>query len=516
MRTMLPSRRTFQALVSSGKRVPVALGLPLESDAGSLFESVDFKPPHLLLESARFHPVTGRYSFLVGEPSALLMARGGEVQLEQAGQVRCFQADPLEFLQQQLDANQALRPEGFPPFVGGAVGFISYDAYRSFEPNRTVSAEGLPPKDDLKLPDFGFLFCDQAIVLDHAEQTLWVIQLAKTGRPADRLYDEAVAGVEALAARVMQSPQSNGFTPNSELRTPNSTLRNPQFHSTHTRLEFEQMVRQAKNLIADGEIYQANLSQRFSMPLSSDPWSLYQRLKGVNPSPFAAYGDFSSGLFKTAPLQVISASPERLVQVRGSEVQTRPIAGTRPRGNNALETARLRRELILNEKERAEHLMLVDLERNDLGRVCAYGSVRVDDWMAVEEYSHVIHIVSNVTGKLRPKVARKEVLEALFPGGTITGCPKVRCLQIIEALEPVRRGLYTGSLGYLSYSGELDFNILIRTGVAVSGQVHVQTGAGIVADSDPSREYEETLHKAQALKQVFGEKQQRVPDLLSV
>ena len=257
------------------------------------------------------------------------------------------------------------------------------------------------------------------------------------------------------------------------------------------------MVLRAKELIAAGDIYQANLSQRFSAPLREEPWSLYRRLMEINPSPFAAFADFG-------PFQIVSASPERLFRVNGDLLETRPIAGTRPRGATAVENARLRRELLLNEKERAEHLMLVDLERNDLGRVCRYDTVRVDDLMALEEYSHVIHIVSNVRGRLQPGTGLRRLLAALFPGGTISGCPKIRCLEVIDALEPVRRHFYTGSLGYISASGEIDLNILIRTAVVTGGQVHVQAGAGIVADSDPGREYEETLHKAQALLEIMG------------
>jgi anthranilate/para-aminobenzoate synthase component I len=257
------------------------------------------------------------------------------------------------------------------------------------------------------------------------------------------------------------------------------------------------MVRAAKSYIAAGDIYQANLSQQFSAPLREEPWVLYRRLMEINPSPFAAYADFG-------PFQIISASPERLLLVQGDLAETRPIAGTRPRGRTAVETARLREELILNEKERAEHLMLVDLERNDLGRVCRYDTVKVDDLMGLEEYSHVIHIVSNVRGRLRRGTRFRDLLAALFPGGTISGCPKIRCLEVIDELEPVRRHFYTGSLGYLSYTGDMDLNILIRTAVAAGGQVHVQAGAGIVADSDPGREYEETLHKAQALLETLA------------
>jgi anthranilate/para-aminobenzoate synthase component I len=252
------------------------------------------------------------------------------------------------------------------------------------------------------------------------------------------------------------------------------------------------MVRRAKAFIAQGEIYQVNLSQRFSAPLSSSPWKLYEDLRAINPSPFAAFADYGS-------LQIVSASPERFLRVQGDLIETRPIAGTRPMGETPEETHALRSELLLNEKEQAEHLMLVDLERNDLGRVCRYGTVQVDTFMDLEEYSHVIHIISNVRGTLRPGVGFADLIRATFPGGTITGCPKVRCLEILEMLEPVRRQLYTGSLGFVSYTGDLDFNLLIRTAFMTGGRVYLHAGAGIVADSDPTREYEETLHKAKAL-----------------
>ncbi|MDO8729707.1 MAG: anthranilate synthase component I family protein [Candidatus Omnitrophota bacterium] len=459
---LTPSLKEFKKLSRSGFRVPVAAVLPLESDARSLFEAASFSSPCVLLESARLHPVTGRYSVIAGEPSGSLIARGSG-------------GDPFSALEKKLASRRAVRIPGFPPFVGGAVGVIGFEASKLLEqlPSRA--------EDDLHLPDLAFLFFDEAIVLDHQEEKLWVIALRPT-------YDEAVAEIDRLLERLRRPAGRRGLPPAS----PAAGLT-----STHTRESFEAMVRRAKEFIAAGDIYQANLSQRFSAPLREEPWSLYRRLTEINPSPFAAFADFGS-------FQIVSASPERLIRVRGDRAQTRPIAGTRPKGATAVETARLRRELLLNEKERAEHLMLVDLERNDLGRVCRYDTVRVDDLMGLEEYSHVVHIVSNVQGRLKTGTGFRELMAALFPGGTISGCPKIRCLEVIDELEPVRRHFYTGSLGYLSDTGEMDLNILIRTAVVKEGQVHVQAGAGIVADSDPGREYEETLHKAQALLEVMG------------
>ncbi len=493
-----PSRREFRELFGSGKRVPVAACLDLEASAEELFQAVDFGPPHFLLESARLHPVTGRYSILAGEPTSSLTAKGDRVWLKSAEQTEELQGRPLELLQQFLDSQPAVRIPGFPPFVGGAIGFLGFDAFRYIEP--------LPSRaqDDLGLPDLAFFFFDEAIVVDHLKEELWVIALAQPSGNPDRSYDDAVGKVEALVRRVSRCAfdrRKAGTVPIKQGQSPLNRLSESDRAgtvpiSTHTRASFEAMVRQAKVFIADGEIYQANLSQRFALPLAESPWVLYRRLREINPSPFAGFADCGF-------LQIVSGSPERFLRVQGRRVETRPIAGTRPKGTTAVETARLRQELILNEKERAEHLMLVDLERNDLGRVCRYGSVRVDEFEVLEEYSHVIHIVSNVRGTLRPQVRPVALIAAAFPGGTITGCPKIRSIEVIDALEPVRRQLYTGALGYISASGAMDFNLLIRTAFAVNDTVYLQAGAGIVADSDPSKEYEETLHKAQALMEMI-------------
>ena len=499
----LPSRREFREFARPGEWLPVAAKIPLEAEPTALFSAIGFAKPHLLLESARAHPVTGRYSLIVGEPADILFAKGDRVTFQRGNRQETFTANPLRFLERLLKERPAARLPGFPPFVGGAVGFLGFDAYRYVE---EVTAHS---RDDLGLPDVGFIFCDQAVVVDHLLGELWAIALAAPGGSPDRAYDEAVGKAEALLARATRSSdrhceaqtsrhcEARRAEAISEIASSSVTnhgglLAMTNMHSTHTQADFEKMVRRAKAFIAKGEIYQANLSQRFAAPLATSPWELYERLRSINPSPFAAFADYGF-------LQIISASPERFLRVREGTVETRPIAGTRPRGETLEETRELRRELLLNEKEQAEHLMLVDLERNDLGRISRYGTVEVDTFMDVEEYSHVIHIISNVRGSLRPGVGFSDLMAATFPGGTITGCPKVRCLEILEMLEPVRRQLYTGSLGYVSYSGEIDFNLLIRTAFVKSQTVYLHVGAGIVADSDPAREYEETLHKAKAL-----------------
>jgi anthranilate/para-aminobenzoate synthase component I len=308
----------------------------------------------------------------------------------------------------------------------------------------------------------------------------------------ERIYDDALERLQSLGSRLVAAGGERD-----EARGAESGSGAVRLEPDMTRERFESMVRRCKDYIAAGDIYQANLSQRFSAPLGGhDTLRLYRILRSINPSPFASYMDFGD-------VTIVSSSPERLIRLRGGVADTRPIAGTRRRGKDFDEMKELSAELLTNEKERAEHIMLLDLERNDLGKVCDYGSVRVDEMMVIEDYSHVIHIVSNVRGDLARGRDCFDLIRAVFPGGTITGVPKVRCMEIIDELEPVARGPYTGSLGYISNAGDMDLNIIIRTFVVRKGTAHVQVGAGIVADSDPGREYEETLQKAEALRKAL-------------
>jgi aminodeoxychorismate synthase component I len=379
------------------------------------------------------------------------------------------------------------RPEGLPPFFGGAVGYLGYDLVRQFEPLPELAA------DDLGLPDLLFAFVDVAVALDHQTETVHLMFAPPLerllGEPREKLYREGCDRLAELEAR-LRSPsrlQPAGLPPNVTV-TPGQR-----------REAYTDRVRRCQEFIRAGDIYQANLSHRVTIEAgllglrhdTAGP-ALYERVRQVNPSPFAALLSFDD-------LVLVSSSPERLARLQDRRVDTRPIAGTRPRGRDVAEDRRLAEELLTNAKERAEHLMLVDLERNDVGRVCRYGTVRVDEFMVIERYSHVSHIVSNVTGMMRDGLDGFDLIRAAFPGGTITGVPKIRCMEIIEQLEPVRRGPYTGSLGYVSWSGDLDLNILIRTLVLTGNRGYLQVGAGIVADSDPDREYQETLFKAEAL-----------------
>ena len=385
---------------------------------------------------------------------------------------------PLALLRELLAAPPTMCVEGLPPCVGGAVGLFGYDLAHEFE--------RLPTRahDDLHLPDLLVGLYETMVAIDHATGDAWVMtRVQPSARPASA-YDAAVERLEAWTRRLTTAPPPG----DAEI----AGVASDEIVPDVDQAEFARWVRQAKDWIAAGDIYQANLSQRLQAPLTTSPWAMYRRLRAVNPSPFAAYVD-------AGDLQVVSASPERLVKLSDGIVETRPIAGTRPRtGDDARDRDRLA-ELLAHPKERAEHLMLVDLERNDLGRVCAYGSVEVSEFMTTETYSHVVHLVSNIRGRLRPGLDWLDVAAAVFPGGTITGCPKIRSFEIIDALEPVRRQFYTGAIGYISFTGAMDWNLVIRSAIVTGGRVYVQAGAGIVADSDPIREYEETLHKAEAL-----------------
>ncbi len=462
---------------------PVVKAIPYESPS-SCFKKIFCSPPGFLLESARENRVTGRYSFLGTDPYLTFKAEKNTVIIQKKGcPAKTLKGNPFLVLKALIDRFNFSRPPDLPPFFGGAVGFFGYEMVRYFE--------RLPFqfREEIDFPDCFLLFVDTVIVFDHLERTGKIIYCPS---PEDLLEKEW----ESLE----KTGQEKVFLYSERLKTPpeysrvlRSAFRTPAISPSISKEAFQENVLKCKEYIRNGEIYQANLSQRFTVSeVNASPLSLYEVLKTINPAPFSSFLD--AGEF-----QVVSSSPERLVNLFQGRLNTRPIAGTRPRGRNSLEDTRLASELIANEKERAEHLMLVDLERNDLGRVCEFGSVQVDELMSLESYSHVIHIVSNITGQIKKGKGWYDILKAVFPGGTITGVPKIRAMEIIEELENVTRGPYTGSLGYISFSGDLDLNILIRTIFLTDGRGYIQTGAGIVADSDPEKEYEETIQKAHAL-----------------
>lgn len=446
--------------------------------------------PSFLLESGKGSAGGSRYSYLGSSPFSVLTGRHGQAASRTHDGCECSSEDSLRNLCRLFASPRVEPPPGLPHFFGGAVGYLSYDLVREYEMLPSIA------KDDLLLPHLQFGLYDIVTTVDHQTDRVQIIFCPPVerflGEPREKLYHEGLDRLAEWEARLNRKPPPLTALP---------SLDQIAFHPDQTRDAYFQRVRRCQEYIAAGDIYQANLSHRFILePLSTydddvdrQPYEqeLYRRLQAINPSPF-------SGLVHFDEVTLISASPERLIRLHDSRADTRPIAGTRPRGVDAHDDQRLIDELLANEKERAEHLMLVDLERNDLGRVCRYGTVQVDEFMGIEQYSHVNHIVSNISGALKPDTTPLDLIQALFPGGTITGVPKIRCMEIIEELEPVRRGPYTGSFGYISWNGDLDLNIVIRTLIWCGGRGYLQVGAGIVADSEPAKEYEETLQKARA------------------
>jgi len=442
--------------------------------------------PVLLCDSARRHAVTGRWSMLGFGPWLTLAARGGQIELSTSASTHVWRGHPLAALRQVLRRYRTPR-SGHPHARAiGLMGCLSYDLNRWIERLPAPRMEG-----QAGLPEMQWFGMKTVILVDHLCQRSWLLGVADPHIPPRLARREALDTMERVDAQLAAAPEDEAT-----LATPPGTaladLDACALEATSTQAEFEAMVSRALSHIRAGDIFQANVSQRFTTPWRARALPLYEALRRVNPSPFACY-------LSTGELAVASCSPERLVRVQDGWIDTRPIAGTRPRGATPGEDALNSLDLLLSEKERAEHIMLVDLARNDLGRVCATGSVAVNELMTLEDYSHVIHIVSDVGGRLREGTDAVDVIRAVFPGGTITGCPKVRCMQILRELEPVARGLYTGSLGYLGFDGTMDLNIAIRTLVLQGKRLSFHVGAGIVADSDPGREYHETLAKAGAL-----------------
>jgi aminodeoxychorismate synthase component I len=485
------SRESF---LKASPPVPLATVLPLpECSTFDLYQQLTGNAccPVLLESGQGPDGLTAgqRYSIIGADPAVLFRSKESRLSWRKRGEEWVSRSgDPLAALRDLISRMAVSRPPGFPPFYGGAIGYFGYDVARWFE--RLPS----PPPDDLGLPDVELAFLDLAAVIDHQKQELWLVFCPFGERfvkePRAQLYEEGMSRLTALETKL------NGLLP----VWPDSKQQNlPLITPGMSKDDYGERVRRCLDYISAGDIYQANLSHRFAVELRGrSPRSVYRRLREINPSPFAAF-------LELPDVTLVSCSPERLVRLSGTDVETRPIAGTRPRGASTDKDRLLVEDLLMSPKERAEHIMLVDLERNDLGRVCEYGSVRVDEFMTVERYSHVSHIVSNIRGRLTAGRDGLDLIRAVFPGGTVTGVPKVRCMEIIDELEPVRRGPYTGSIGYLSPSGDLDLNITIRTLVIAGERAYLQVGAGIVADSDPSREYQETLFKAEALIKALQE-----------
>jgi len=467
------------------KRYPLVEEIQTSLGTSQFFELFRDRPFSFFLDSGMDPGKLGRYSFMGSDPFLVLRSRGEEVSIIRDGVEEKRQANPFDVVGELL-AVYALdeHPAGIP-FTGGAVGYFSYDLCHFIERLPTTAV------DDLNLPECYLAFYDTVVAFDHREGKAY---LASTGFPEleERKRKRRAEGrLKEVKSMMLNSPPTTGelvSVPANE----GIILKSNFSHG-----EYLGAVAAAREYICAGDIFQVNLSQRFEADLNIPPYELYQRLRRINPAPFANYFDFEG-------ITVVGASPERFLKVRGDWVETRPIKGTRPRGKSMEEDKTLAQELLSSIKDRAENIMIVDLERNDIGRVCRYGTVKVTELAILETYPTVFHLTSTVVGRLCEGKDRIDLLKATFPGGSITGAPKVRAMEIIDELEPTRRSVYTGSLGYLSFSGEMDIDIVIRTILVKGGRVYFQVGGGIVYDSEPEAEYEETLDKGRALIQALG------------
>jgi anthranilate synthase component 1 len=492
MAGFVPDRAAFMDLARRGRLAFVYREVLADSHTPvSAFARLGRGPYSFLLESVVGGEKWAAYSFLGVRPRAVFRARGNVVEvLRPEGNdfvvaERREEADPFGALSAMLAELTPAVPPGLPRFFGGAVGFLGYDAVRWFErlPSRAP--------DELGLPDACFALTDTVVIFDNLRGTIKVVASVDVGAgDANRAYDDGCARVEAVIAKLAQpGPTLPALEALSATAIPEPISRTP-------AAQYQDDVRRIQEYIKAGDAFQVVLSQRFDVPRRGvDPFDVYRLLRVTNPSPYMFHLEFPEAV-------ITGASPEALVRLDGRKVEVRPIAGTRPRGRSPAEDAALEAELRADEKERAEHVMLIDLGRNDVGRVSAPATVKVDETMVVERYSHVMHLVSNVSGTLAEGKTTADVVRAAFPAGTLSGAPKIRAMQIIEELEPSRRGVYGGAVGYLSYAGNCDLAIAIRTLVTKGDTIHVQAGAGIVADSVPELEHKECVNKARAVIQA--------------
>jgi len=490
----IPSRQEIDGLLKEGNCIPIhrTVLADLETPVSVYHKLRRMGQVAFLLESVERGEQVGRYSFLGVNPRGEVIVRGREVACIIDGVIEKYLLpdgeDPLDVVRRALEPAKAVRIEGLPRFVGGAVGYIGYDTVRFFERLPDTATPGIG------VPDTVFLLVDTLVIFDHVAHVLHILanarfQGAEARRGIDAVYDEALQRIHEIES-ILQQP----LPPLPAVGSPLGD----RVSSNVTRECFEDSVRQAKQYIAAGDIFQVVLSQRFTRRTNAAPLTVYRALRQLNPSPYMFLFEFGDEIGGEL-LSLVGASPEMMVRLEGRTATIRPIAGTRPRGRTVDEDQRMEEDLLSDPKERAEHVMLVDLGRNDLGRVCEYGSVHVSRMMDVERYSHVMHIVSQAEGTIADGKDAFALFRATFPAGTLSGAPKIRAMEIIEELEGTRRGPYGGAVGYFSYDGSMDTCITIRAMVMQGDRVYVQAGAGIVADSDPAHEYEETQSKARAL-----------------
>ncbi len=479
-----PSLEEFKQKAKKGNLIPVYREILADMETPvSAFQKIDDKRHSFLLESMEGGEKWARYSFLGSRPSVIVKSFGRSVEITRNGKTekRSFEYDPLEVIKKVLSAYKPVPDPSLPRFFGGAVGFMGYDVVRFFEELPAREKEGLG------IPDVFFMITDTLVIFDNVTHMIKVVSNAHVkGQAAGSAYKEATKKINALVRKLKSgapgAPKARRKAKNKEhLLT-----------SNFTQPQYEQAVLKAKEFIKAGDIFQVVPSQRFETKISIEPYEIYRALRLINPSPYMYF-------LRCGDATVVGASPEVMVRLEGERIDLRPIAGTRRRGATEEEDKLLAEELLADHKERAEHIMLVDLGRNDVGRVSVPGSVHVSELMVIERYSHVMHIVSNVRGSLSDKRDAYDVIRACFPAGTVSGAPKIRAMEIIDELEPTRRGPYAGAVGYFGFSGNMDTCITIRTLVIKKGVAYIQAGGGVVADSDPAAEYQETVNKAKAM-----------------
>jgi anthranilate synthase component 1 len=480
-----PDFREFQRLAKQGNLIPVYDMFPADllTPVSAYLRLAQGARYSFLLESVEGGEKIARYTFAGANPEEIFRYAGGACVLESHNRIVWEERDPVTFLRARMERFRPVRLPGLPPLVAGAIGYFSYDMVRLIErlPKRL--------RDDIGLYDAQLMLYQGIIAFDHVQHRLWIVRNVYTDGEGSLRTKYNAAVREIRKTRQLLEQASDAEQPKKKTNKRGASLR---VTSNFRRAEYLEAVRKAKNYIRAGDIFQVVISQRFSAKTHAAPFEVYRELRALNPSPYLFYLQMND-------VAVVGSSPEMLVKVQGRDVFYRPIAGTRWRGKDEAEDQRLEREMLGSEKERAEHIMLVDLGRNDLGRVCEYGTVKPEKLMTVERYSHVMHLVSSLRGRLREDVDCFDALMACFPAGTVSGAPKVRAMEIIEELERTRRGIYAGGVLYLDFAGNLDSCIALRTMVIKNGVAHVQAGGGIVADSTPEGEYEESVNKSKAL-----------------
>jgi len=479
-----PTFKEFCQLAKQGNLIPIYQELLMDLETPlSFFKRLERDRYSFLLESVEGSERWARYSFLGTQPHCIFKARGNRVEIIENGKSKTLVSDaPLKLLEELLRGYQTVTVSGVPPFFGGALGYVAYNAVEQFH---EIASD---KKDPLGMPEIFFLFVQTLIAFDNLKHTIKIIDNVRVDEETDlrRAYEQASRRIEKAVSSLQKKPR--GIEP----RDVSEGKGERPFRSNLTREGFQKIVSKAKEYIKAGDIIQAVLCQRLETETATDPFEIYRALRFINPSPYMFYLELED-------FRIIGSSPETMVRLTGDTIELRPIAGTRRRGSTAEEEKALEADLLSDPKERAEHIMLVDLGRNDVGRVARVGTVEVNELMAIERYSHVIHIVSNVRGQLAADKTPFDLFVSAFPAGTVSGAPKIRAMQIISELEPEKRALYAGAIGYFGYNGSLDTCIVIRTIVMKGKKVFIHAGAGIVADSDPEMEYQETLNKARAM-----------------